>query len=151
MPLSRRELIRSGLLIPAVGGLIGARPVAAAANAIWVIDNEMPDADAVAAEAETARATVYSFSSDPGQLWMNVLAPRLRIAPVAVGGYTSAATLFCLHYLARDRNLALAAFGPGSSAPTTNLCTGAGPIDLRDPGFADPRAACTWLMLPRRA
>lgn len=65
------------------------------ANAIWIIDDEMPDA------------------------------------------------------LARDRGLTLATLGRGAITPAPGAVDTL-PIDLRDPRFANPRSACTWLMLPRR-
>ena len=153
MPLNRRALIQSGLLVPALGSLTAQSALArTATNGIWLIDDELPEALTVAAEVKPAAAVVHAFSSDPGRIWMRELAPRLRRKPVALGGYTSAATLFCLQYLARDHGLGLAALGPGSNAPTPfRAGDDIAPIDLRGPAFADPRAACTWLMLPRRA
>jgi hypothetical protein len=151
MALSRRDLIQSGLLVPALGQLESRSAMAAtAAPAVWIIDEQMPDSGLVAAAARAGSATVHGFSSDPGRLWFNDLAPQLRSAPISIGGYTSASTLFCLHYLAREHGIRLAAVGQGPITPRAIAMDDQVSIDLRNPCFSDPRAAHTWLMLPRR-
>jgi hypothetical protein len=152
MALSRRDLLKSGLLVPALTSLVPHGATAASSRtAIWVIDDQLPDAPAIAARAQVSTSAIYRFSSDPGRIWMHDLAPRLRTTPVAISGYTSASTLFCLHYLARDFGLKLAAIGGGPTAPESVTIDADHPIDLHDPRFRGPDTAHTWLMLPRRA
>jgi hypothetical protein len=149
--LSRREVMSNGLLLSTVSGFVPgiatARPVPAEA---WIVDRQMDAASEFLFAAESGTAEVFAFSSDPGAVWMNLLEPRLKDGPFAIGGYTSASVLFCLHYLARDYGLSLAGLDEGMNPPTAVASSSDALIDLRDPRFGDRRAAYTWLMLPRR-
>jgi len=150
--LSRRELVTNGLLLSTASafapGIATARPKQAD---VWIIDEQLHAAAAVGAAAASEGSETLAFRADPGLAWMNLLEPRLKRAPFAVGGYTSASVLFCLHYLARDYGLALAGLGEGMNLPGAVAGAADALVDLRDPRFGDQRAAYTWLMLPRRA
>lgn len=144
--------MQTGLLLSAFGSFVPARATAGSAAAgIWVVDDTLPDAAAIGAEARANAAAVFSFAADPGQIWMNKLAPRLELAPVAIGAYTSASALFCLHYLARDYGLRLTAVGDGLTAPESVASDDDSPIDLRAARFSNRNTAYTWLMSPRSA
>lgn len=149
--LSRRDLVRNGLLLSTAGGLA---PILATAEpmpaGVWVIDSRLHAAPEVVSAAATRGAEALTFAADPGPVWMN-LAPRLKRGPFAIGGYTNAPVLFCLHYLARDYGLRLAGLGDGMSLPEPVAGASDSLVDLRDPRFNDQRTAYTWLMLPRSA
>ena len=165
--MSRRELLQNGLLLSAVGSVLspgasGALPEARSgadasfagpysAADTWLIDAQLAGAPAIAAKARASTASICTFADDPGQVWMNALAPRLARAPQALGGYTRAPVLFCLHYLGRDYGLGLAALGAGTGAMEW---IGSGTdtlIDLRAASYSNNTAAYTWLLLPRSA
>jgi hypothetical protein len=57
------------------------------------------------AEAGRRGAPALAFRDDIGGIWMHVLEPRLRAAPVAIAGLSGGAQLFCLEYLARAYEL----------------------------------------------
>lgn len=150
--LNRRELVRSGLWLGAVGVL--APRIAAAGGepaGIWIVDRQLPGAAALTAAAESRAAQTIAFTADPGQVWMRTVEPRLKTGPIAVAGYTTAPVLFCLHYLARDYGLALARLGAGPRLPETLDEAADALLDLRDPLFSAPHSAHSWLLLPRRA
>jgi hypothetical protein len=82
-----------------------ARPAAGpfrAAPDVALVDRHLGGSDSFAVGARARGITLYEFSSDVAGLWMRELEPRLRAGSVAIEGYTSAATLFCLELLARD-------------------------------------------------
>jgi hypothetical protein len=72
-----------------------------AATSLVIIDRSLRQAAGFAAEAMVA-GYVQLFERDAAALWMNEIEPRLRAGPVAIGGLTSAGTLFCLELMARD-------------------------------------------------
>jgi hypothetical protein len=149
--LSRRELVRHGLVLSAAGGLApGILSAHSLPAGVWIVDRQMQAAPAIAAVAEAGTAEILTFTADPGQVWMHVLEPRLKAGPFAIGGYTSASVLFCLHYLARSYGLGLAGLGEGLRPPATIASDSDALVDLRDPRFGDRRTAYTWLMQPRR-
>ncbi len=67
-----------------------------------IVDRALPEAAAFAAQTIAAGHDTRLFDRDVGALWMNEIEPRLRLGPVVIAGLTSAATLFCLDFLARD-------------------------------------------------
>ncbi len=69
---------------------------------IALVDRNLPGSAAFARAARERGMTALEFTGDVGDLWMRKLEPRLRSGPVAIVGYTSATTLFCLDFLARD-------------------------------------------------
>lgn len=69
---------------------------------IALVDRNLPGSGAFAHAARERGMIALEFTGDVADLWMRELEPRLRSGPVAIAGYTSAATLFCLDFLARD-------------------------------------------------
>ena len=79
------------------------RPAAGSSRvALVLVDRHLEGSDSFAAQARVRGIALYEFSSDVAGVWMRELEPRLRTGAVAIEGYTSAATLFCLELLARD-------------------------------------------------
>ncbi|HSC14413.1 MAG TPA: hypothetical protein VLI71_04810 [Gammaproteobacteria bacterium] len=76
--------------------------LAPAASALAIVDRDASGSEAFAAAARARGVRVFEFSADVAALWMREIEPRLRAAPVVIEGYTSAATQFCLEFLARD-------------------------------------------------
>jgi hypothetical protein len=72
------------------------------AFSVALVDRRLAGSSAFAARARAGGAEAFEFASDAAGLWMHELEPRLRAGSVAIAGYTSAATLFCLDLLARD-------------------------------------------------
>jgi hypothetical protein len=105
--LNRRHFVQDAALLAAS---LAAWPVNAAAAAadpfdeaeIALVDRTLPGSAAFARAVRARGMTALEFTGDVADLWMRELEPRLRGGPVAIAGYTSAATLFCLDLLARD-------------------------------------------------
>jgi hypothetical protein len=105
--LNRRDFVQNAALLTAS---LAAWPVSAAAAEvdpfdaaeIALVDQNLPGGAAFAHAARARGMTTLEFTGDVADLWMRELEPRLRGGPVAIVGYTSAATLFCLDFLARD-------------------------------------------------
>lgn len=105
---SRRIFLKYGLgacsasaLIPA----LSARPVMPYYKAVF--DERFGEARAFAAQA-TARATpTAAIRGDVTNLFFNDLDLRWKLGPVWLIGFTTSASLFCLHLLARDRGMRL--------------------------------------------
>jgi len=66
------------------------------------VDRHLDGSAQFAADAGARGVRTFEFTRDVAEVWMRELEPRLRAGPVAIAGYTSAATLFCLDILARD-------------------------------------------------
>ena len=75
---------------------------AAGSPSIALVDRSLAGGDRVAADARARGLGVVEFSCDVAGVWMHELEPRLRAGPLTIVGHTSAATLFCLDFLARD-------------------------------------------------
>lgn len=86
--------------VPSEAGARSARPFAALDMAL--VDRHLDGSSSLAAKARARGIALYEFSSDVAGVWMREIEPRLRARAVAIEGYTSAATLFCLELLARD-------------------------------------------------
>ena len=69
---------------------------------VAIVDRRLAGGDALAADARAQGLRVVEFSGDVAGVWMRELEPRLRAGPLTIVGHTSAATLFCLDFLARD-------------------------------------------------
>jgi hypothetical protein len=69
---------------------------------VVLIDRGVDGGAVLAAEARAQGLRVLEFSGDVAGVWMRELEPRLRAGRLAIVGHTSAATLFCLDFLARD-------------------------------------------------
>lgn len=106
---SRRIFLKYGLGACSAGALI--RPVSAQKPVMpyykAVFDERFEDARAFATQA-TARATpTVAIRGDVTNLFFNDLDLRWKLGPVWLIGFTTAASLFCLHLLARDRGMRL--------------------------------------------
>jgi len=116
---------------------VSSRPAGAAnlAASIVLVDRHLEGATEFAADARSQGLDTFDFTGDVAGLWMRELEPRLRAGPVTIAGRTSAATLFCLDFLARDygaRTVERVADGaviwvisstPGRRAPLAPVCT----------------------------
>jgi len=71
-------------------------------TALAIVDRQLDEAEAFISDTRRNGLRALEFEGDVAGLWMRELEPRLRSGPVAIAGYTSAATLFCLDFLARD-------------------------------------------------
>ena len=105
--MNRRHFVQDAALLAAS---LAAWPVNAAAAdvdpsgeaEIALVDRNLPGSAEFARAARARGMATLEFTGDVADLWMRELEPRLRGGPVAIAGYTSAATLFCLDFLARD-------------------------------------------------
>jgi hypothetical protein len=87
---------RSGASTPAGTALTPSEP------AVALVDRSLGGSAAFAAAARARRLHTLEFTGDVAAMWMRELEPRLRLGPIAIAGYTSAATWFCVDLLARD-------------------------------------------------
>jgi hypothetical protein len=71
-------------------------------TALAIVDRQLDEAEAFISDPRRNGLQALEFEGDVAGLWMRELEPRLRAGPVAMAGYTGAATLFCLDLLARD-------------------------------------------------
>lgn len=94
--------------------------------------------------------TVHAFDADVGRHWVQLVEPQLRLNAVAIAGFTSAATLFCLQYLSRDYGLELTAHAAGTELPNFFSVDRPELIDLNDPIYKNGDAAYSWLLAPKR-
>jgi hypothetical protein len=70
--------------------------------AVALVDRQLRGSAGFAAAARARGLGTLEFTGDVAGVWMRELEPRLRAGPVAIAGYTTAATWFCLDFLARD-------------------------------------------------
>jgi len=105
---SRRIFLESGLGACAARALIpplSARPGLPYYKAVF--DERFEDARVFATQA-TMRATPrVAIRGDVTSLFFNDLDLRWKLGPVWLIGFTTSASLFCLHMLARDRGMRL--------------------------------------------
>jgi hypothetical protein len=87
---------------PTRAGARGRADVGAPLPDIVLVDRHLAGSETFAAQARARGLGVLEFTSDAAGVWMRELEPRLRAGPLAIAGLTSAATLFCLDFLARD-------------------------------------------------
>jgi hypothetical protein len=103
--LGRRTFLRSAVALPAV---LTGWPSLASSGApapfpdVAIVDRQLDGSSAFVASARSGAVPPHAFAGDVAALWMRELEPRLRAGPVAIAGYTTAATSFCLELLARD-------------------------------------------------
>ena len=71
-------------------------------SGVALVDRSLGGSAAFAAAARARGLVTLDFTADVARLWMHELEPRLRSEPTTIAGYTSAATWFCLDFLARD-------------------------------------------------
>jgi hypothetical protein len=69
---------------------------------VALVDRCLDGSAAMAADARAQGLRVVEFLGDVAGVWMRELEPRLRAGTLTIMGHTSAATLFCLDFLARD-------------------------------------------------
>jgi hypothetical protein len=152
MMLSRRALIRNMCVTSAFSGLpLGAAFAAPGLRpAVGIVDSLLPGATEMSARFKGEPTAVHLFASDPGKLWLQIIEPQLRANPAAIAGYTSASTLFCLQYLARDYGLTLKGHAKGVLEFESISGRKSDLLDLRDPKYSDRLAAYTWLLAPIR-
>jgi hypothetical protein len=104
--IDRRAFLQSSMALGATLAVLPASAssvrAAGARPSIVLVDRQLAGAAKFAAAARVRGLQVFEFAGDVAGLWMNELEPRLRLGPAAITGYTSAATLFCLDFLARD-------------------------------------------------
>ena len=104
---SRRIFLKGGLGACYASALIrplSARPVMPYYKAVF--DERFEGARAFATQA-TARATTVAIRGDVTKLFFNDLDRQWKLGPVWLVGFTTPASLFCLHLLARDRGMRL--------------------------------------------
>ena len=105
---SRRIFLKCWLGVCSASALIptlSARPVMPYYKAVF--DQRFEKARAFATQA-TARATpTMAIRGDVTNLFFNDLDLRWKLGPVWLIGFTTSASLFCLHVLARDRGMRL--------------------------------------------
>ena len=105
---SRRIFLKCGLGACSASALIpklSARRVMPYYKAVF--DERFEEARAFATQA-TARATpTVAIRGDVTNLFFNDLDLRWKLGPVWLIGFTTSASLFCLHLLARDRGMRL--------------------------------------------
>ena len=68
---------------------------------IALVDRSLGGSAAFAAAAQGRGLLTLEFRVDAARVWMNELEPRLRLGPIAIAGFASAATWFCLDLLSR--------------------------------------------------
>src|SRR5262245_16861305 len=107
--VDRRSFITSTIALAtavAVENATEARPIDAAPEltdpAVALVDRSLRGSAVFAAAARARGVRTLEFTGDVAALWMREVEPRLRSGPVAIEGYTSGATCFCLDLLARD-------------------------------------------------
>ena len=69
---------------------------------VALVDRSLAGSATFAAAARARGLRTLEFTADAASVWMRELEPRLRNGPIAVAGYTSDATWFCLDLLSRD-------------------------------------------------
>jgi hypothetical protein len=130
--VNRRDFVGAGA---ALAGALTMAPLARArrslptvadldAASVVIVDRAVAAAAAFTAEAIAAGIDTQLFERDAAGLWMNEIEPRLRAGPTKIAGLTSAATLFCLDFMARDYGAAIIARAAvGNDAVTWVLAT----------------------------
>ena len=105
---SRRIFLKCGLGACSASALISplsARPVMPYYKAVF--DERFEDARAFAAHASARATPTVAIGGDVTNLFFNDLDLRWKLGPVWLIGFTTSASLFCLHLLARDRGMHL--------------------------------------------
>lgn len=150
--LDRRQLLRRGLAASVLSGFpLRALPLEAGRRVdLAIIDSGLSGATEMTVRLQHLADHREAFLRDPGLLWMRRIEPLIRSAPVVLAGYTSAPTLFCLHYLARHNGLVLRGFGAGPRPPELIFRNAESElVDLRELPSHDQCCGFTWLLGPR--
>ena len=101
---SRRTFLKCGLGVCSASALIpplSARPVMPYYKAVF--DERFEEARAFASQAIAHATPTVAIRGDVKNLFFNDLDLRWKRGPVWLIGFTTSASLFCLHLLARDR------------------------------------------------
>ena len=125
--IDRRRFLETGTLL-SLGSLIpeAARPGTLPARrcpglACAVVDARYEPSRAFAGELQRAAVTVHPMAGDVTQVWYEHLQPLWRASCIAVAGFTSYATLFCLERLGWDHGLRMVYRGVHASAADHRL------------------------------
>ena len=105
---SRRIFLKCGLGACSASALIpplSARPVMPYYKAVF--DERFEEARAFATQAIARATPTVAIRGDVTNLFFNDLDLRWKLGPVWLIGFTTSASLFCLHVLARDRGMRL--------------------------------------------
>ena len=101
--IDRRRFMQSSVALGAALATWSARGSGTTAvPTIALVDRQLASSAAFVAEWRSRGLAALEFTGDVAGLWMRELEPRLRSGPVVIEGHTSAATEFCLEFLARD-------------------------------------------------
>lgn len=105
---NRRMFLKCGLGACSAGALLpplSARPVMPYYRAVF--DERFKEARAFATQATTRATPTVAIRGDVTNLFFNDLDLRWKLGPDWLIGFTTSASLFCLHLLARDRGMRL--------------------------------------------
>lgn len=150
---SRRTFLKCGLGVCSAGALI--RPISAQNTIVpyykAVFDERFEDACAFATDANARAIPTVAIRGDITSLFFDDLDLRWKQGPIWLTGFTTPASLFCLHLLARDRgmHLRLCLTKPSIEAALAGL-DGAFPRDrmrMLLPS-SDPADLVFWIIAP---
>ncbi len=105
---SRRIFLKCGLSACSASALV--RPLSARSFMPYykaVFDERFEEARAFATQATALATRTVAIRGDVTNLFFNDLALRWKLGPVWLIGFTTPASLFCLHLLARYRGMRL--------------------------------------------
>ncbi len=149
---SRRAFLKAAAGACATGAII--RPSWAHGIAVphyykVVFDERFEDACAFASDASARRIPTAAIRGDITSLFYNDLDLRWKQGPVSLAGYTTAASLFCLDLLARDRGMRVRHCVAQPVEAALSVLDGAQPMQcaLRMPS-KDPSALIFWIIAP---
>jgi hypothetical protein len=151
---SRRIFLKSGLGACAAGATapLGSRLGIALPYYRAVFDERFEDPRAFAGAATQRRIATAAIRGDVTSLFFHDLDLRWKQGPVLLAGYTTAASLFCLDLLARDRGMRVShcAAQPGVEA-ALRVFDGALPQRPMRAGlpFRDPSDLVFWIIAPK--
>jgi hypothetical protein len=116
-----------------------------------IFDERFEDARAFATQAIARATPTVAIRGDVTNLFFNDLDLRWKLGPVWLIGFTTSASLFCLHVLARDRGmrLRLCRTKPNMKA-VLGVLDGALPrnrIRMHSPS-SDPSDLVLWIIAP---
>jgi hypothetical protein len=149
---NRRIFLKCGLGACSARALIpplSACPVTPYYKAVF--DERFEDARAFATQAAARATPTVAIRGDVTNLFFNDLDLRWKLGPVWLIGFTTSASLFCLHVLARDRGMRLrfCRTKPNIEA-VQGVLDGAFPLDrtrMRLPS-SEPSDLVLWIIAP---
>src|ERR1700735_3693331 len=150
---SRRIFLKCGLGACSTSALIppfSTRPVMPYYKALF--DELFEESRAFATQAIARATPTVAIRGDVTNLFFNDLDLRWKLGPVWLIGFTTSASLFCLHVLARDRGMRLrfCRTKPNTKA-VLGVLNGALPLDRRSMPLpsSDPSHLVLWIIPPR--